>query len=79
VAVIVLRRKDPDAPRPFRMPLYPWPAVVFLLSTAAVVAAFARAEPRPTLVSAGVIALGAPVYVLWRRLTRRAASARRSG
>lgn len=71
VAAIVLRRKDPDVPRPFRMPLYPWPAVAFLLSTAAVIAVFARTSPRPTVVSAGVIALGAPVFALWRRLAPR--------
>lgn len=71
IAAIVLRRKDPDAHRPFRMPWFPWPAVAFLVSTGAVIAAFARTSPRPTLVSAGVIALGAPVFAVWRRIRPR--------
>lgn len=70
VAVIALRRKDPHTPRPFRMPLYPWPAVAFLLSTGAVIAAFVRLAPRSSLISAGVIALGVPVGWLWRRAQR---------
>jgi amino acid transporter len=28
-AVIVLRRREPDAPRPFRVPLYPWLPLLF--------------------------------------------------
>ncbi|MFO0626160.1 MAG: amino acid permease [Polyangiales bacterium] len=72
VASIVLRRKDPDAHRPFRMPAYPLPAVGFLLCTAAVIAAYARTSPGPTAVSAGVIALGVPVLAARRALTRRA-------
>ncbi|MEZ4390532.1 MAG: amino acid permease [Polyangiales bacterium] len=67
LAVIALRRKDPDTPRPFRMPLYPWPAVAFLVSTAAVIAAFVRMAPRSSLISAGIIALGVPVGWAWRR------------
>lgn len=28
IAAIVLRRREPDLPRPFRMPWYPWPAIL---------------------------------------------------
>lgn len=74
LAVIALRRKDPDTHRPFRMPLYPWPAVGFFLSTAAVIAAFVRMAPRSSLISAGVIALGVPVGWAWRRSQRSTAA-----
>src|SRR5262249_37700533 len=29
-AVIVLRQRDPAAPRPFKVPLYPWVSLVFM-------------------------------------------------
>lgn len=32
LAVIVLRIKEPDAMRPFRVPFYPWPPVIFCFS-----------------------------------------------
>jgi len=70
LAVIALRRKDPDTPRPFRMPWYPWPAVAFLLSTAAVIVAFVRMAPRASLLSLALIAAGIPVGWLWRGLGR---------
>lgn len=38
VAVIVWRRRAPDAPRPFRVPLYPLPPLIFIAATAWVLA-----------------------------------------
>lgn len=34
LAVMVLRRRFPDAPRPFRVPLYPWLPIAFVVSSA---------------------------------------------
>jgi APA family basic amino acid/polyamine antiporter len=34
LAVIVLRRREPDKPRPFRVPLYPWLPLLFSASSA---------------------------------------------
>src|SRR5262249_25932039 len=34
-AVLVLRRREPEAPRPFRTPGYPWVPLLFLLGTSA--------------------------------------------
>lgn len=34
IALFVLRRRDPDAPRPFRVPLYPWTPLLFCLTSA---------------------------------------------
>ena len=43
-AVIVLRRRMPDAPRPFRTPAYPWVPLVFLVGTLAGLAAIVWGE-----------------------------------
>jgi basic amino acid/polyamine antiporter, APA family len=33
ISVFVLRRKEPDAPRPFRVPLYPLTPIIFCLTS----------------------------------------------
>ncbi len=80
-AVMVLRRRMPDAARPFRTPLYPWVPLVFLCGTFAGLVAIVRGEidrPLPNyspLWGLLIAAAGFPVYWAWRRLTPRAAVA----
>jgi amino acid transporter/beta-glucanase (GH16 family) len=74
-AVMVLRRRLPDAPRPFRTPLYPLVPIVFLVGTLAGLVAIVRGEigrPVPNyspLWGLLIAAAGFPVYRLWRRAT----------
>jgi APA family basic amino acid/polyamine antiporter len=70
-SVIVLRRKAPDRPRPFRTPVYPLPSAVFALAAAAMVAAAARERPANAAITCGLLALGAAVFALQRRLADR--------
>ena len=70
-AVFVLRRKMPDAPRPYRTPLFPLVPAVFLAGTIAGLAAVlwsscSKGDYAP-LVGLGIVAAGFPVYALWRR------------
>jgi len=71
-AVLVLRRRMPDATRPFRTPGYPWTPVLFLVGTLFGLAAILRGElarevPNYSpLVGLGLAATGFPVYGLWR-------------
>jgi APA family basic amino acid/polyamine antiporter len=73
-AVIVLRRRWPDARRPFRTPGYPWTPLVFILGTAAgLIAIVAQEIDRPLpnyspLWGLLIAAAGFPVYAVWRRL-----------
>jgi APA family basic amino acid/polyamine antiporter len=73
-AVLVLRRRLPDAPRPFRTPGYPWAPVLFLAATAVglvliVRGELARAVPNYSpLWGLLIAAAGFPVYYAWRRL-----------
>jgi APA family basic amino acid/polyamine antiporter len=76
-AVMVLRRKLPDVPRPFRTPVYPWVPLLFLAGTlvglvAIVYGELARPVPNYSpLVGLAIAAAGFPVYYLWRRGARR--------
>ena len=76
-AVIVLRRRMPAAPRPFRTPLHPWVPLVFIAGSLAGLLAIVRDEiGRPTpnyspLWGLLIAAAGFPVYGLWRRVTGR--------
>ena len=70
-AVFVLRRKMPDAPRPYRTPLYPWVPLVFVVGTtvglASIVWSNARERDFAPLIGLGIALAGFPVYWIWRR------------
>jgi APA family basic amino acid/polyamine antiporter len=68
VAVILLRRTAPDMPRPYRMWLYPVPALVALLGWIFV---FATTDVRVILFGIGVLALGCVAFLVWSRQTHR--------
>jgi basic amino acid/polyamine antiporter, APA family len=65
--VIVLRRKRPDLPRPYRMWGYPVTPVLFLAITAWFLINLLITRPIPSLASLALIATGIPVYFLWMR------------
>ncbi|QIH07516.1 MULTISPECIES: APC family permease [unclassified Pseudomonas] len=71
VDVIALRRRYPDAPRPFRSPFYPWPQVVGIVG---MLFAIYHVSPSPEVtgrifgsagVVLGVISLIAVLWVKW--------------
>jgi APA family basic amino acid/polyamine antiporter len=69
VALLRLRSRRPELPRPFASPLYPLAPVLYaLLATAVVVGTLAQAEPRSAAIGLGVLALATAVYRPWRRL-----------
>jgi len=72
-AVFVLRRREPDAPRPFRAWGYPLAPAVFVLASAVIVVNEIVRNPRPSLAGLAIIALGVPVY-WWMRRSRRVAA-----
>ena len=65
VALIVFRRKRPDAPRPYPTPFYPLVPILFTLSGVGIVLNLFIADPRNAFAAAGVLALGVPVYLFW--------------
>jgi amino acid transporter len=66
--VMVLRKNAPNMPRPYRMWLYPVPALVALLGWIFV---FATTELRVIAFGVGVLALGCVAFLLWSWNTKR--------
>jgi APA family basic amino acid/polyamine antiporter len=65
-AVFVLRRREPNAPRPYKAFGYPWtPAIFVLVSLAIVVNAF-YSDPRVSLTGTVIILAGIPLYYFFR-------------
>jgi amino acid transporter len=66
-SLFVLRRREPDLPRPYRARLYPWlPALVLLLDLA-LLALFVAADARSGVVMAVLISAAIPIAWLLRR------------
>ncbi len=68
VGLMLLRRSAPDMPRPYRMWLYPVPAVIALVGWIFV---FATTQLRVILFGVGVLALGCFAFLLWSWNTKR--------
>jgi basic amino acid/polyamine antiporter, APA family len=85
--LIVLRRKRPDLPRPYKVPLYPYVPVLYIVSTLLFVGYLLFQSMRDLatgvqtgdlagttyrLAGLGIVALGVPVYYYFQRRGRKA-------
>jgi APA family basic amino acid/polyamine antiporter len=66
-AVFVLRRTQPDRPRPYRCAGYPWMPIIYLVVASGFVLSTLLARPRESLAGLGLALLGIPLYLYWRR------------
>lgn len=66
-SVFVLRRREPDAPRPYRAWGYPWTTGAALLGSLAFLAGAAAGDTRTSLYALGVLAASVPAYGLAAR------------
>jgi APA family basic amino acid/polyamine antiporter len=64
--VFVLRRKEPDAPRPFRVPGYPLTPALFIAASMGIVLNAVVTTPARALVGLTIVATGVPAYFVWR-------------
>ena len=63
-----LRARDGRGEAPgFRVPGYPWTPAIFVLAAVLVVGSSIRANPRNAVIGTGLLLLGVPVYLWWRR------------
>lgn len=69
-ALFVLRRREPDAPRPFSAWGYPWAPAIFVAASAAMVVNQIVRDGKMTLVGLAVIAAGVPVYYMFAKYRR---------
>ena len=66
LAVLQLRRTDPDAIRPFRVPGYPITPLLFVASAALLVGNTVFTQPTRALAGLAVMLIGTPAFYLWR-------------
>lgn len=78
-AVLVLRRKEPDLPRPYRTPLYPLVPGFFILMSMVIVLNAASERPFEAGLGLATVLAGTPLYFLWQRFraTQQAADSSR--
>ncbi|HLY11402.1 MAG TPA: amino acid permease, partial [Planctomycetota bacterium] len=62
------RRRAPELERPYRIWLYPVPALLALVGWLFV---FVTNEKKPLLVGGGTLAVGLICFLIWSRWTRR--------
>jgi APA family basic amino acid/polyamine antiporter len=75
IGLFTLRRNRPTAPRPVRVPLYPVLPALYVGLTAALCVDLLIEKPQYSWLGLGIVALGLPVYALWRAVGRSAGSA----
>jgi len=69
IALIVLRRKMANEPRPFRTPLYPWVPLIFVAVMAGILVSTFIESPAEAAATFVFLAIGLPLYPLFRRRT----------
>jgi len=67
LAVFAFRRAEPNVERPFRVPGYPVTPLLFVAASAALVVNTITTQPGRASVGLAFVALGAPVFFIWRR------------
>jgi APA family basic amino acid/polyamine antiporter len=73
--IFVLRRKQPDAERPYRAWGYPVVPLLYIAAAAAIAVDLLLVKPRYTWPGVVIVLLGVPVYFLWTRFARKAGAA----
>jgi basic amino acid/polyamine antiporter, APA family len=75
VSLFVLRRKMADAPRPFRVPLYPLVPLIFVLIMCGIMLSAIIESPAEAGATFVLLAVGLPLYPLFRRRAKAATQA----
>jgi APA family basic amino acid/polyamine antiporter len=70
LAVIVLRIREPDLPRPYKVWAYPFTPAAFLLVSAFYLGNLILTKPFQVLVGVGIVLSGLPFYAYWRKNPR---------
>ena len=71
ISVIVLRRREPGLPRPYRVWGYPWTTLIVILGSIAFLAGAVAGDTRNSLWALGLLAISLPVYLVVKRVSLR--------
>ncbi len=77
-AVIVLRRKQPSLPRPYKVPGYPLVPLAFVLVAIGLLWSTLLTYPRESGLGLILIAAGLPYYLYWKKIYAGSATGRDS-
>lgn len=65
--VIILRRRLPDLPRPYKVWGYPVLPIAFIIAALAIVANTLLSTPAESILGLAIILVGVPLYYAWKR------------
>jgi len=68
IGIFILRKKRPDAERPYRAFGYPVIPIIYIITASAIVIDLLVLKPQYTGPGLLIVLLGIPVYVVWKRL-----------
>ncbi|HEY6046634.1 MAG TPA: APC family permease [Pyrinomonadaceae bacterium] len=71
ISIIVLRRREPDLPRPYRVWGYPWTTLIVLLGSVAFLIGAVITDKKNSLWALAILAASYPLYILVRILSPR--------
>ncbi|MGH9681962.1 MAG: amino acid transporter, partial [Candidatus Acidiferrales bacterium] len=66
-AVFVLRKKRPDAERPYRAWGYPFVPILYIFAAVAIMLILILYQTRDTWPGLVIVVIGVPVYWMWSR------------
>lgn len=68
-SLFIYRKRRSDASCSYRVPGYPWTPLIFVLAAALLVGNTIATQPVRAAMGLGIVFLGTPAYLLWRRQT----------
>jgi APA family basic amino acid/polyamine antiporter len=75
-SVFVYRRREPNAVRAYRVPGYPLTPLIFIGAAVGLVANTIATQPLRAGMGLGMVLLGVPAYLFWRRRAQAHAAVR---
>jgi APA family basic amino acid/polyamine antiporter len=66
ISVFVLRKREPDLPRPYRVWGYPWTTIIVTMGSIAFLAGAVAGDTRNSLWALALLAISAPVFLVVR-------------
>src|SRR2546428_876593 len=64
ISLLVLRRREPDLPRPYRVWGYPWTTLLVLLGSIAFLVGAILSDKKNSLVALAILAASVPIYLI---------------